>query len=428
MSIKAVHTVRINSPLNRLLHYGNSQDYCAFFITSPHDFKAAIGAKRFIEITETRNAFTKLEEFQKQSNTAIAGFLGYDLKNDLEVLSSQNHDSLEFPQAAFFEPEVWVYFENEVLKVEAENDALLEELLTALDAEPAEHKPNASDLNLKPLTSREEYISNANSILKHLQRGDIYEANYCIQFYGEAIDFDPVLQFLNLLELTKAPFSVFSKLDEKYVLSASPERYLKNSGGDLISQPIKGTIKRSEDAAADKLLMDQLRNDPKEQSENVMIVDLVRNDLSRVASRNSVHVKELFGVGTFKTVHHLVSTVAAQLNTDKYNHWDAIKATFPMGSMTGAPKISAMKIIEAHESFKRGAYSGAFGWISPSGDFDFNVLIRTILHNHATHKLAFSVGSAITIKAIPEKEYEECLLKAEALINTLKKAVANELA
>ncbi len=428
MSTKAFHTVRINDPLSRLLHFGNSRDYCAFFITSTHDFKAAIGAKRIIEIVDAKGGFAKLEQFQSQADTTIAGYLGYDLKNDLEVLSSQNPDCIDLPEAVFFEPQIWIYCKENTLKIEAENQTFLNELLKILEADPGEKKANASDLTLEPLTTREEYISKAKSILKHLQRGDIYEANYCIQFHGQAVEFDPVSQFLNLLDLTEAPFSVFSKLDGKFVLSASPERYLKNNGGELISQPIKGTIKRSKDEALDKILMDQLKNDPKEQSENVMIVDLVRNDLSRVATRNSVCVKELFGVGTFKTVHHLVSTVAAQLNTEKYNHWDAIRATFPMGSMTGAPKISAMKIIEAHESFKRGAYSGGFGWISPNGDFDFNVLIRTILYNQENYELAFSVGSAITIKAIPEKEYDECLLKAEALINSLKKAVANELA
>ncbi len=425
MSLKTEYIKITKSPLADLLHWGNLQDYCAFFITSETNFKAAIGAKRKIEIRTTKGAFYQLEAFQQKSTSPIAGYLGYDLKNDLENLQSKNTDDLEMPESVFFEPTVWLYFAQGKLKIESENQADINEIRDWLEIPFPTKAYQNETIFLEPKTLQSEYIAQAKSINAHLKRGDIYEANYCMSFSGRAENFDPVNQFLKLLELTKAPFSVFSKLGEAYILSASPERYLKNTDGELISQPIKGTIKRSRDASEDQQLIEQLKNDPKEQSENVMIVDLVRNDLSRVAKRNSVHVKELFGVGTFKTVHHLVSTVAAQLNTKKYNHWDAIKATFPMGSMTGAPKISAMKIIDSHENFKRGVYSGAFGWIDPSGDFDFNVLIRTIIYNHRTERLGFSVGSAITINAIPEKEYEECMLKADALITALK-SEANE--
>jgi para-aminobenzoate synthetase component 1 len=194
---------------------------------------------------------------------------------------------------------------------------------------------------------------------------------------------------------------------------------LKREGRRLISQPIKGTAKRYADLFLDEKSKAELKSDPKERSENVMIVDLVRNDLSRVAERGTVHVSELFGVHTFKTVHHLISTVEARLKKD-LDSWDAIEASFPMGSMTGAPKISAMELIERYENFKRGAYSGAFGIMKPNGDFDFNVLIRTLLYNTKNKMLGFGVGSAITIKADPEKEYDECLLKAEALMRSLR--------
>ena len=404
----------------KLLRAGGMYSHCAFFITSETDFTAAIGAINFIEITETNGGFKKLEAFQKQSRSRIAGYLGYDLKNDLEDLKSKNSDPLEMPESVFFEPKLWLSFAHGELKIESESQKNITDFLEEIEKQIERENHPEGKISIQPETSHSEYISQAEIIKAHLQRGDIYEANYCMQFTGRAENLDPIGQFLKLLNLTRAPFSVFSKLGDKYILSASPERYLKNTGGELISQPIKGTIKRSENPEEDQRLITELKNDPKEQSENVMIVDLVRNDLSRIAQRNSVQVKELFGVTTFKTVHHLISTVAARLNTEKYNHWDAIKASFPMGSMTGAPKISAMKIIDSCESFKRGVYSGAFGWMDPSGDFDFNVLIRTLIYNETTRQISFSVGSAITINAIPEKEYAECMLKAEAIIQSLK--------
>lgn len=420
MPQKFQHSLKLDFPLVKLLRIGDLYSHCAFFITTETDFTAAIGAKGFVEITEAKSGFDRLEVFQKQSSSRIAGYLGYDLKNDLEDLKSKNSDLLEMPESIFFEPKLWLSFENDELKIESGNQKYIDDFLDELEKPIETENHQEGKISIQPQTSRSEYIAKAETVKAHLQRGDIYEANYCIQFSGEAESFDPIGQFLKLLNLTRAPFSVFSKLGDKYILSASPERYLKNSGGELISQPIKGTIKRSEDPEEDQRLIEELKNDPKEQSENVMIVDLVRNDLSRVASRNSVRVKELFGVTTFKTVHHLISTVAAKLNTEKHNHWDAIKATFPMGSMTGAPKISAMKIIDSCESFKRGVYSGAFGWMDSSGDFDFNVLIRTLVYNQSVEKIGFSVGSAITINAIPEKEYDECMLKAEAIIKSLK--------
>lgn len=420
MSLETGHILKIDSPLIRLLHFGNIHSHCAFFITSENDFSAAIGAGDSIIIENTTGAFQKLEAFQQKANARIAGYLGYDLKNDLENLTSKNSDFLEMPESVFFEPEVWLYFAHGELRIESSNSKKIDEIRDWLQRPDMPAGSPSGNIEVAPTTSRSEYIARAESIKAHLKRGDIYEANYCMQFSGTTVDFEPVSQFLKLLALTQSPFSVFSKLNGTYILSASPERYLKNTTGELISQPIKGTIKRSEFPGEDEQLIEKLRNDPKEQSENVMIVDLVRNDLSRVAQRNSVQVKELFGIGTFKTVHHLISTVSARLDKEKYSHWDAIRSTFPMGSMTGAPKISAMKIIDTHENFKRGIYSGAFGWIDPSGDFDFNVLIRTIIYNQKTAAIGFSVGSAITINAIPEKEYEECLLKAEALINTIK--------
>lgn len=211
----------------------------------------------------------------------------------------------------------------------------------------------------------------------------------------------------------------FLKLNDKYLMSASPERYIKKEGTKIISQPIKGTAKREDDFILDSILKNNLVTDQKERSENVMIVDLVRNDLSQTATKGSVKVEELCKIYTFDQVHQMISTVTSQV-AENTHPIDIIKSTFPMGSMTGAPKISAMKIIETLEETKRGLYSGAVGYISPSGDFDFNVVIRSILYNASNKYVSYSVGGAITAKSDPLNEYEECLLKAKAMRTVLE--------
>lgn len=201
-------------------------------------------------------------------------------------------------------------------------------------------------------------------------------------------------------------------------MCASPERFLKKEKDLLVSQPIKGTAPRGRNAKEDMQLKKELFTDAKERSENVMIVDLVRNDLSHVAAKNSVKVTELFGIYSFSTVHQMISTVTARLGKD-YHFTDALRYTFPMGSMTGAPKVRAMQLIEQYEDTRRGLYSGAVGYITPERDFDFNVVIRSILYNKQEQYLGFMAGSAITSGSIPEKEYQECLHKAQAMKKAL---------
>ncbi len=403
--------------LRKLLSLSKTVDRFGFLISGSDNFVLYIGGARYLNLNNTSEAFDVLESFHSDSSREIVGFLGYDLKNGLEKLESNNYDPLEFPEAFFFESVAKFQFQDDQLILETDSKRRFEELRNTFckldDISEAEN--NCHPI---PVTSREEYLHSAEAFKNHLQRGDIYEANYCIQFVDHNADFDPYSGFLSLWNHTQAPFSAFAGFDNRFILSGSPERYLKKSGQRLISQPIKGTSKRSVDHILDEKSKNDLQNDPKEQSENVMIVDLVRNDLSRVADRDSVKVTELRGLHTFKTVHHLISTVEADLRTDK-TAWDALKVTFPMGSMTGAPKISAMKIIDQLENFKRGPYSGAFGVINPKGDFDFNVLIRTLVFNREINTLGFGVGSAITVNADPLKEYSECLLKADALIRSL---------
>lgn len=251
-------------------------------------------------------------------------------------------------------------------------------------------------------------------MLEHIHRGDIYEANFCMEFFAENAVIHPTEIFQKLNAISTPPFAVFLKNNQQFLCSASPERYLRKQGSKIISQPIKGTAKRSADAIEDENSKNELLASEKERSENIMIVDLVRNDLSRTAAKGSVHVEELCGAYAFKQVHHLISTVVSEMDTQK-SVIEVIKDSFPMGSMTGAPKISAMEIIEKLEETKRGLYSGAVGYFTPNGDFDFNVVIRSILYDAHKQYVSFSVGSAITSLSDPEKEYEECLLKAKAM-------------
>jgi para-aminobenzoate synthetase component 1 len=281
--------------------------------------------------------------------------------------------------------------------------------------------PNISqseEIKLKQRVSKIEYQKNVKEIINHIHKGDIYEMNYCIEFFSDFASIDPVTTYKKLNNISPAPFSCFIKLYDKYLMSASPERFLAKNHENIISQPIKGTIKRGKTPDEDLELIKKLRNDPKEISENVMIVDLVRNDLSKNAEIGSVEVDELLEVYTYAQVHQLISTIKATIKTET-SFFEAIKNCFPMGSMTGAPKVKAMKLIEKYESTKRGLYSGAVGYISPYRTFDFNVVIRSILYNKSNKYISFMVGSAITANSDPDKEYQECILKAEAMLQTL---------
>ena len=277
---------------------------------------------------------------------------------------------------------------------------------------------NPIKVEVQQRISKEEYLLKLTKMFSHINLGDIYEANFCMEFFAENATIDPIAIFTKLNAISEPPFAVFLKNDKQFLLSASPERYLKKDNTTIISQPIKGTARRSTDFDEDEKIKNELFLNEKERSENIMIVDLVRNDLSKTAQKGSVAVIELCQPHTFKQVHHLVSTVTSQLD-QQFSAVDVIKSSFPMGSMTGAPKISAMKIIEELEETKRGLYSGAVGYFSPEGDFDFNVIIRSILYNQDNKYLSFSVGSAVTAEATAEKEYEECMLKANAMLTVL---------
>ncbi len=384
-------------------------------------FDSALAVDEFTAIkTDHHEAFNKLKEYQSYTNDYIFGYISYDVKNDVEKLHSKNFDGLHFPDLFFFQPQKIIFIRGNTVEfhylqmIDDELEEDFEEIFETNINLPNKDISLENDIKIKLRIHKDEYHKKVSQVLKHIHRGDIYEANFCQEFYAENTDIDPHQIYIHLNEISEPPFATFLKHENLYLLSATPERYIKKEGNKIISQPIKGTAKRLINKIDDDKIAFDLARDEKERSENIMIVDLVRNDLSKTAKKGSVNVEELCKVYSFKQVHQMVSTIVSEINSTTHPV-DVIKDTFPMGSMTGAPKVSAMKIIEELEETKRGLYSGTVGYFTPNGDFDFNVVIRSILYNVDKKYVSYSVGGAITAKSTPEKEYEECLLKAKAM-------------
>jgi para-aminobenzoate synthetase component 1 len=374
------------------------------------------------ELQTTTNSFESLKLFHENTTEKIFGFLSYDLKNQLENLDSNNFDGIGFPPTYFFKPRYILSIKGDSVffnRNYPEAFEIMEQINSQkLNLTTANQQLTTGITQLIPRTPKEKYIANVNRIKSQIEEGDFYELNYCCEFYAEATTIEPLSVFKKLNNSGSAPFSSFFKLDDKYLLCSSPERFLKKQGTQLISQPIKGTIRKGKDAQENEQLKQKLQNDSKERAENVMIVDLVRNDLAKSSKPGTVKVAELFGVYEFKRVNQLISTVTSQIK-DNVHFVDAIKNAFPMGSMTGAPKVEVMKNIEQFEDQKRGLYSGALGYISASGDFDFNVVIRSVLYNASRSYISVQAGGAITFDANAEQEYEELLLKAKGMLEAL---------
>ncbi|WP_090555095.1 anthranilate synthase component I family protein [Pedobacter hartonius] len=384
---------------------------------SKYDFLLAAGSKHQLS-TSAGNAFQALKEFRNAHQEWMFGILSYDLKNELEDLRTAHKDTLAFPDLFFFVPEYLIMVKNGRTEVVTGNPDLLE-TISRINYQPAE---TGSIPAIERRMDKATYITKVEQLRKSIAMGDIYEVTFCQEFFAENAAIDPYQVYLNLNQVSPTPFSGFFKLAGKYILSASPERFLCKRGDQLFSQPIKGTAKRSKNGVEDQLIKSALANNSKERAENVMIVDLVRNDLTKSAVKGSVKVEELFGIYTFPQVHQMISTISCTI--DPCIHVvEAIKNTFPAGSMTGAPKLRAMELIEETEYSRRGVYSGAFGYFDPNDDFDFNVVIRSILYDKTSKYLSFQVGGAITYASSAEAEYEECLLKASAIIKTLKGSV-----
>lgn len=395
----------------------DSNDYPQNY--SSYDCILAVDAFTSIN-TDYQNAFEDLKQYQQVTKDWLFGYLSYDLKNDIEALHSNNFDGLNFSDLFFFQPKKLFLLKGNELEIQYLNlcNDEMEEDFNAIKELQSQSFVALSAFEVKQRISKESYLNKIDLLLAHIHLGAIYEANFCMEFFAENAIINPLEQFEKLNLISKSPLAVFLKNDFQFLFSASPERYLKKVADKIISQPIKGTAKRFLDSVEDARAKNQLALDPKERAENIMITDLVRNDLSRTAQKGSVKVEELCAVYSFEQVHQMITTITSNLDR-QFSVNEVIKSTFPMGSMTGTPKISAMKIIEELEETKRGLYSGAVGYFTPNGDFDFNVVIRSILYNQENKYVSFSVGSAITSLSIPEKEYEECLLKAKAMREVL---------
>ncbi|OEK01232.1 hypothetical protein BFP97_06785 [Roseivirga sp. 4D4] len=411
----------------KALNWANEHSHFAYFnnnqVNYPHEgfhHVLAIGAHSKLASTEG-SIFNDLRTFLEgittsdTSNDWLVGYLGYDLKNEIEKLTSTNVDRLGFPQTQFFNPTHLLHFRGNHLEIESKQEGILETILdiqvTLIESELTEPKPSVS---------KDQYLSNVDRLRQHIEEGDCYEVNYCQEFHGDVHRLNPIGLYHSLNAISPNPFSCLQKFGEHYIISASPERFMKKEGQTIISQPIKGTRPRSNNSNEDIRLKTDLRNDPKEQAENMMIVDLVRNDLARTAKTGSVKVEEIFGIYSFPQVHQMISTITSEIRDD-IDAVEVIEKAFPMGSMTGAPKVKVMELIEKYENTKRGPFSGAAGYFDGSESFDFNVLIRSLFINQETGKYAFQVGGAITYDSIPEKEYEECLVKAKAIFALIEK-------
>jgi para-aminobenzoate synthetase component 1 len=361
------------------------------------------------------NRFSSIDTFINKGSWYF-GHLSYDLKIDEAARHNSLISNIRFPTFYFFKPEIVVAIKGQSLIIFADvAKAIYEEIIDTPDTFTETSLP----VIIRNRIHKEAYIGKIKQLKKHILHGDCYEINFCQEFFAEGATIYPLSVFERLVAASPTPFSALYKLDDQYLLCASPERFIKKTGTRIISQPMKGTYRRDlMNTQKDEALKDALLHDPKERAENVMIVDLVRNDLSRICKRASITVNELFGVYTYPQVHQMVSTISGILQ-ENIPFSDIINATFPMGSMTGAPKHKVLELIRKYEDVPRGLFSGSVGYIDPSGDFDFNVVIRSIFYNAINQYVSFFAGSGITFYSDPEKEWEECLLKVEAIKKVL---------
>jgi para-aminobenzoate synthetase component 1 len=387
----------------------DNQDYSI----QPQRYECLLAAGS-LQSVSTDN-FKDIDQFLSNNKQWTFGHLSYELKNAIHGMSSGKEDKIGFPSSFFFTPKFLLQINGDQLFIEGDdcekiyNEILQQEIKT----------PPSYPLTLQQKLIKELYIGKIKQLQQHIIRGDCYEINFCQEFFSEDAMIDPVDIFQKLIAVSPNPFSALYKLYDRYLICASPERFIAKKGSKIFSQPMKGTSKRDlQKKEEDDRLKRELQQSAKERSENVMVVDMVRNDLSKVCTDGSIRVDELFGVYSYPQVHQMISTISGDLKSDiKFS--EIIEATFPMGSMTGAPKYRVMELIDEYEVSARGIFSGSVGYISPGGDFDFNVVIRSIMYNASKKYLSYQLGSGITFYSDPEKEWEECLLKGEAIKKVL---------
>lgn len=332
----------------------------------------------------------------------------YDYKNIIEPKCFVSRTKIEYPVILPVKKKIPVHNLSELKK-----SALLEDTFNAEETFTE---------YTKTFISYDEYESNFAKIQQYLRMGDIYEMNYCIPYVYKNIELNPLEVFIELAEKMQSPFMALWKYQNFFILSFSPERFLKKEGNKLYTEPIKGTAPRGNNVQEDIRNKQQLQHSSKERTENAMIVDVCRNDLSRLAQKGSVQVERLFYVRSYATVHQMMSKISCLLKPN-ITLKEIIHATFPMASMTGAPKIRAMQIADELELLPREYYSGCIGLYS-NGNFDLSVLIRSIFYDAEKKELKVWAGSAVTIYANAHNEYQECFLKAEKILNSIENYVS----
>lgn len=375
-----------------------------------NDYEDSYGKYEAIAGFGAKQCFTNPEQLNDFNGIAL-GHISYQYKNQIEnVVKCPSKTKTEIPEFLFFEPEMSVFLRR---------DGGRETFGSFnLSNGPLELKADCKIGQWEESTNKEKYLKAVEQIRDDIRTGVYYELNYCISFSTYA-ELDPYTLFYYFNELAPSPFAAFYKIGNYFLLCASPERFLNKSGQTLVSQPIKGTRKRI--IGEEESTIHELKHHPKDLAENTMIVDLVRNDLSKVCKPSTVKVPELCGIHTFSHVHQMISTVCGEMESGK-NFKDVVHALFPMGSMTGAPKIEVMKHIDMKEDFTRELYSGSIGYLK-HGDFDLNVVIRSLMYSQ--NNLIYSVGGAITYDSLAEEEYEECLTKASGIMGLLAKNAKN---
>ncbi len=364
---------------------------------------------------EKAHDLASLQQLHDACNDWLFGHIGYDYKNQLfPRLSSAHTATSAFAQLSFFIPQTVCYIDRgqTTFTIESFIDPYV--IYRQILDSSSDRSSVLPELTFKSLFDKEDYLAAIGALRDHIREGDCYEINFCNKGYCENVDIEPLHVFNALNQLSPAPFAAYYRNNGDFMACASPERYLRKVGQQILSQPIKGTAKRSKDPITDTEIKEALRNDIKERSENVMIVDLVRNDLAQSCEVGSIAVDELFGIYTYPQVHQMISTVSGMMKSGM-PFTDAIKYSFPMGSMTGAPKYKVMQLIEHYERAQRELFSGSVGYITPAGDFDFNVIIRSLFYNIHTRYLSYQTGGAITYDSKPEQEWDEMRLKAWAL-------------
>jgi para-aminobenzoate synthetase component 1 len=407
---------------DKMLSWANQFNICCLldnhhYKLPYHTQECLLGVGAIHTFKPGNDFFSSLTSFCNNHNDWIFGHFSYDLKNKIENLSSNHPDGVAFPEAFLFVPAIIIQLEGDNVSIGVGNDAAAE-IFRQINEAPITGE-DSSEVHFVPQIEKEEYIKIIEKLREHIKRGDCYEINFCQEFYSKNTSINPLFVYRNLVGLSPNPFSAFYRIDDKYVLCSSPERYIKKTGSSIISQPIKGTAQRDlADVQSDTYHKQGLVDSAKDRSENIMIVDLVRNDLSKICKEATVEVENLYHVYTFPYVHQMISTIKGVLESG-VDFSNVLQATFPMGSMTGAPKKKVMELIEQYEKTKRGIYSGTIGYITPEKDFDFNVVIRSLMYNATTKYLSYQVGGGITYNSDPEKEYQECLVKAAAIKQVL---------